>query len=77
MRGAEYREIIANSCRHPDFLELFAASGSMLRSNGEDSVAPWSSEIIVGLSFFSFFRAMGALRIPNNTLYSYFLDWVH
>lgn len=60
MRGAEYREMIANSCRHPDFLELFAASGSMLRSNGEDSVAPWSSEIIVGLFFFFFFRALGA-----------------
>ena len=47
MRGAEYREIITNSCRHPDFLELVAASGSMLHSNGEDSVAPWSSDIIV------------------------------
>lgn len=71
MRGAEYREMIANSCRHPDFLELLAASGSMLRSNGEDSVAPWSSEIIV--RFFSFFfRALGALRIPNNTLYFFF-----
>lgn len=51
MRGAEYREMIANSCRHPNFLELFAASGSMSRSNGEDSVAPWSSEIIVGIFF--------------------------
>lgn len=54
MRGAEYREMIANSCRHPDFLELLAASGSMLRSNGEDSVAPWSSEIIVRFFFLSF-----------------------
>lgn len=47
MRGAEYREIIANSCRHPDFLDLFAASVSMSRSKGEDSVAPCSSETIL------------------------------
>lgn len=73
MRGAEYREMIANSCRHPDFLELLAASGSMLRSNGEDSVAPWSSEIIVGIFFL--FISMRALRIPNNT--RFFLDRVH
>lgn len=44
MSGAEYRDMIANSCRHPVFLELCTASGSMSRNNGEDSVDP--SEII-------------------------------
>jgi hypothetical protein len=67
MRGAEYREIIANSCRHPDFLELIAASVSMSRSKGDDSVARWSSIIAEGGLFF-FLRALGVLRIPNNTL---------